>query len=349
MQLAVPADMKTVIGRGKLIGATRRGEKMAKRFGLVAWALPLAAAALVAAFATSDPADLPYFAHAARTLFSANWADTFADPSLQVGPLQLFVVGVADRLGGLGLLAFLLELGLVALTVFTVGRLLQGRPHRAAVQTVAGLAVVVLGITDAAFTYGHPAQVAIPLLWVLAAVDAREGKTIRAGALLGLSAGFEVWGVLGLPVLLLAPGLRTALRGLAAQAAVTGALFLPFALFGEFRMFEHAWRVEGWTLVRFVVPAGSEFPWGLRLLQGAAALAVGAAVALALRRTDRALWAVPLGVVAVRILLDPTVYSWYWLALETLALLAALELATSVGRVGLFPARQRPPPSKSFC
>jgi hypothetical protein len=262
MQLAVPADMKTVIGRGKLIGATRRGEKMAKRFGLVAWALPLAAAALVAAFATSDPADLPYFAHAARTLFSAHWADTFADPSLQVGPLQLFVVGVADRLGGLGLLAFLLELGLVALTVFTVGRLLQGRPHRAAVQTVAGLAVVVLGITDAAYTYGHPAQVAIPLLWVLAAVDAREGKTIRAGALLGLSAGFEVWGVLGLPVLLLAPGLRTALRGLAAQAAVTGALFLPFALFGEFRMFEHAWRVEGWTLVRFVVPAGSEFPWG---------------------------------------------------------------------------------------
>lgn len=303
---------------------------MTKRFGLVAWVLPLTAAALVSAIATNDPADLPYFAHAARTLFSAHWADAFADPSLQVGPLQLLVVGVGDRLGGLGLLAFLLELGLAALTVFTVGRLLQGRPHRAAVQTVAGMAVVVLGITDAAYSYGHPAQVAIPLLWVLAAVDARDGKTIRAGALLGLSAGFEVWGVLGLPVLLLAPGLRTALRGLAAQVAVTGALFLPFVLFGEFRMFDHAWRVEGWTLVRFVVPAGSEFPWGLRLLQGAAALAVGVVLALTLRRTDRALWVVPLGVVAVRILLDPTVYSWYWLGLETLALLGALELATSV-------------------
>jgi hypothetical protein len=120
------------------------------------------------------------------------------------------------------------------------------------------------------------------------------------------------------------------LRGLAAQVAVTAALFLPFVILGEFRMFEHEWRVEGWTLVRFVVPAGSEFPWGLRLLQGAAALAVGVVLALTLRRTDRALWVVPLGVVAVRILLDPTVYSWYWLALETLALLGALELATSV-------------------
>jgi hypothetical protein len=302
---------------------------MARR-SVLAWVLPLSAASLVAALGTRDPADLPYFAHAARTLFSAHWADVFADPSLQVGPLQLLVVGIGDRLGGLGLVAYVLELALVALTVFTVGRLLRGRPHRAAVQTVAGLAVVVLGITDAAYSYGHPAQVAIPLLWVLAAVDAREGKTIRAGALLGLSAGFEVWGFLGLPVLLLAPGWRAAPRGLAAQVAVTGALFLPFVLFGEFRMFEHTWRVEGWTLVRFVVPAGSEFPWGLRLLQGAAALAVGAALALALRRTDRALWVVPLGVVAVRILLDPTVYSWYWLALETLALLGALELATSV-------------------
>jgi hypothetical protein len=312
---------------------------MGKRLHVVAWLLPLAAAGLAATVATDDPADLPYFAHAARTLLSGDWADTFADPSLQVGPLQLLVVGIADRIGGLGLLAYLLEIGLAALTVFTVGRLLEGRAHRAAIQAVAGLAVVVLGITDAAYTYGHPTQVAIPLVWILAAVDAREGKTVRAGALLGLAAGFEVWGVLGFPVLLLAPAATRALRGVAAQAAVTSALFLPFVLFGDFRMFDHAWRVEGWTLVRFVVPAGSEFPWGLRLLQGTAALLIGAALALALRRTDRALWAVPLGVVATRILLDPTVYSWYWLGLETLALVAALELATSLRRRWSLPSR----------
>jgi hypothetical protein len=303
---------------------------MRKRLGLLAWLVPLGASALVAAFGTRDPADLPYFAHAARTLFSSRWADTFADPSLQVGPLQLLVVGVGDRIGGLGFLAYALEIALAALVVFVVGRLLRGRPHRAAFQALAGLAAVALGVTAEAYSYGHPAQVAVPLLWVLAALDAREGRTFRGGALLGLSAGLELWGVLGAPVLLLAPVFRRALGGFTAQVAVTGALYLPFVLGGDFRMFDYRWKVEGWTLVHFLVPTGSDFPWGLRLLQGAVALIVGGALALALRRTERAIWAVPLGIVAVRVLLDPTLYSWYWLGLETLALVGAVELVTSV-------------------
>jgi hypothetical protein len=301
-----------------------------KRLGFLAWLVPIGASALVAAFGTRDPADLPYFAHAARTLFSSRWADTFADPSLQVGPLQLVLVGVCDRIGGLGFMAYAFEIALVALLVFVVGRLLQGRPHRAAFQALAGLAAVMLGMTAEAYSYGHPAQVAVPLLWVLAALDARECRTLRSGAWLGLSAGLELWGVLGAPVLLLAPVFRRALGGFAAQVVVTGALYLPFVLGGDFRMFDYRWKVEGWTLVRFLVPAGSDFPWGLRLVQGAVALIVGCAVALVLRRTERALWAVPLGIVAVRVLLDPTLYSWYWLGLETLALVATVELATSI-------------------
>ena len=299
---------------------------MGKRPGILAWALPLSVASSVAALGTRDPADLPYFAHAARTLFSSHWADTFADPSLQVGPLQLVVVALGDRLGGMGALDYVIGLGLTALAVFTAGRVLRGRNHRAAWQLVSGLAVVLLGLTSEAYSYGHPAQVAIPLLWVLAAVDARDGRTIRAGVLLGLGAGFEVWGLLGAPVLLLAPAARFAVRGFVVQVAVTAALFAPFVLAGDFRMFDYSWRVEGWTLVRFLVPAGSEFPWGLRLVQGACALGFGAGLAFALRRTARALWGVPLGIVAVRILLDPTLYSWYWLGLETLALLAAVDL-----------------------
>jgi hypothetical protein len=303
---------------------------MRKRLGLLAWLVPLGASGLVAAFGTRDPADLPYFAHAARTLFSSRWADTFADPSLQVGPLQLVLVGICDRIGGLGFLAYAVEIALAAFIVFVVGRLLRGRPHRVAFQTLAGLAAVMLGVTADAYSYGHPAQVAVPLMWVLAALDAREGRTLRSGVLLGLSAGLELWGVLGAPVLLLAPVFRRVRGGLAAQVFVTGALYLPFVLGGDFRMFDYRWKVEGWTLVRFLVPAGSDFPWGLRLLQGAVALIVGSALALALRRTARAVWTVPLGIVAVRLLLDPTLYSWYWLGLETLALVAAVELATSI-------------------
>ena len=304
---------------------------MGKRLHLLAWFLPLCAAALVAALGTRDPADLPYFAHAARTLFSGDWADTFADPSLQVGPLQLLIVALGDRLGGMGALDYIIGLGLAALAIFTAGRLLRGRRHRAAWQLVAGLAFVAFGLTAEAYSYGHPAQVAIPLLWLLAGIDARNGRTIRAGILLGLGAGFELWAPLGAPLLLLAPAGRLALRGFSVQVLITTALFAPFVLAGDFRMFDYSWRVEGWTLVRFLVPAGSEFPWGLRLLQGACALIVGAGLAFALRRTERAFWAVPLGIVAVRILLDPTLYSWYWLGLETLTLLAAVDLLANVG------------------
>jgi hypothetical protein len=302
---------------------------MSKRFPMVAWLLPLGAASLVAALGTRDPADLPYFAHAARTLFSSRWADTFADPSLQVGPLQLLVVALGDRLGGMSALDYVIGLGLTALAVFTAGRLVRGRNHRAAWQLVAGLSFVSFGLTAEAYSYGHPAQLAIPLLWVLAAIDARDGRTVRAGTLLGLAAGFEVWAVLGASILLLAPAGRLVLRAFAVQVVITTALFAPFALAGDFRMFDYSWRVEGWTLVRFLVPAGSEFPWGLRLLQGTCALAVGAGLAFALRGTKRAFWAVPLGIVAVRILLDPTLYSWYWLGLETLTLLAAVDLLAS--------------------
>lgn len=302
------------------------------RKGLLAWFVPLGASAVVAAVGTRDPADLPYFAHAARTLLSSRWADTFADPSLQVGPLQLVFVGVCDRIGGLGFLSYAMGLALAALLVFVVGRLLRGRPHRAAFQALAGLAAVMLGVTAEAYSYGHPAQVAVPLLWVLAALDARDGRTLRSGAWLGLSAGLELWGVLGAPVLLLAPVFRRALGGFAAQVVVTGALYLPFVLGGNFRMFDFRWKVEGWTLVHFLVPAGSDFPWGLRFVQGAVALIVGGALALALRRTERAVWTVPLGIVAVRVLLDPTIYSWYWLGLETLALVGAVEFVTSIRR-----------------
>jgi hypothetical protein len=303
---------------------------MGRRLGLLAWIAPLVAAAVAAALGTRDPADLPYFAHAARTLFSAEWADTFADPALQVGPVFLALVGLVDRIGGLDLLAYVIQLGVTALLVVTMGRLLRDRRYRLAAQGLTGVAAVALGMTQDAYAYGHPAQMVVPLLWLLAGLDAREDRAGRAGALIGLSAGFELWGVLGAPILVLAPAVRGAVRGFAIQSVVILALYLPFVFAGEFRMFELGWKVEEWTLVRFLIPAGDDFPWTLRLVQGGLALAFGAALALALRRSPRAVWAVPLGIVGVRVLLDPALYSWYWLGVATLALAAAAELATSL-------------------
>jgi len=173
------------------------------------------------------------------------------------------------------------------------------------------------------------AQAVVPLLWLLAGLKAREGHTLSAGALVGLSAGFELWGLLGVVVLLLAPRLRAVAAGLAVLLAVAAALFVPFLLVGEFRMFDYHWVVNGDTLLSVVVEPGTAFTWWMRLGQGGAALAVGAALIWPVRRTTHALWLGPLAVVATRVALDPVRYPWYWLALETLALVGAVEFLTS--------------------
>ena len=270
-----------------------------------------------------DTGDLSFFVHTSEKLFS-DWPGLFADPNVQVGPLQLLLFRIGDLAG---VLALVVQLGTAALFWLTAGRLLADQRVRFGVC----LAAVALGLTYGAYQDGHPAQVVVPLLWVLAACDARKGRVARAGVLVGLSAGLEVWGVLGAVVLVLAPHLRAAVRGLAVQVAVSTALFLPFLAAGEFRMFDYRWRVNGDTLLGLVVEPGSDFTWAMRVAQGLVALAAGAGVALAFRRTLHAVWLAPLTVVAVRLALDPVRYPWYWLAVQTLALLGAAALVTSPG------------------
>jgi hypothetical protein len=284
-------------------------------FGLVA------AVALLAH--PGDTGDLAFFVHTSEKLFW-DWPGLFADPSVQVGPLQLFLF----RLGELaGVLAVLVQLGTAALLWVTAGRLLTDQRVRFG----ACIAAVALGLTYGAYQDGHPAQVVVPLLWVLAACDAREGRVVRAGVLVGLSAGFEVWGLLGAVVFVLAPRVRAAVTGFAVQAGVSTALFLPFVAAGEFRMLDYRWRVNGDTLLGLVVEPGSSFTWSMRLVQGLFALAAGAGVAWALRRSLHAVWLAPLTVVAVRLVFDPVRYPWYWLAVQALALLGAAALLTSPG------------------
>ncbi len=272
----------------------------------------------------ADTGDLPFFVHTSQKLFSADWANLYANPDVQVGPLQL----LAFRLGDLaGILPLVVQVGVAGLLWVVAGRLLTGRDPRA--QLLVGIAAVALGLTYGAYEDGHPAQVLVPLLWVLAGLEARKDRALWAGTLIGLSAGFELWGLLGAVVFVVAPRVRTVLAGVSAEALVAGGLFLPFALAGQFHMFEYRWRVNGDTLLSLVVDPGTRFTWSMRVLQGAFALAVGAGLAWPLRRTLHAVWLAPLGTVAVRLALDPVRYPWYWLAIETLALLGAAEFLTS--------------------
>jgi hypothetical protein len=271
----------------------------------------------------TDSGDLVYFVHKGQQLLSGGWADTFADPRLQSGPLQLAFFGAVHNLAAL---AFLIELGVAALLLYVLGRV--GLSER--MRVTVGLLAVAGGLTHISFVYGHPAEAIIPLLWVLAGLRAREGRVLSAGALVGLSAGFELWGVLGVVVLLLAPSVTRALAGACVQVAVVSAMLAPFMVAGTFRMFNHEWQATSGTLVGFVVGPGAHFGWSLRLAQAALAIGAGAALAFALRRNVHALWLVPLAVVLVRLLLDPVSFGWYWLEVEALVLVGAGLLLTEL-------------------
>ena len=121
-----------------------------------------------------------------------------------------------------------------------------------------GLLAVGAGLTHIAFVDGHPAEAIVPLLWVLAAIWAREDRVVLAGAVLGLSAGLELWGVLGVPVLLLAPRPRRALAGALVETAVVAGMFAPFALAGSAHMFQYDWRVSSGTLLSLFVGAETD-------------------------------------------------------------------------------------------
>jgi hypothetical protein len=287
----------------------------------------------------TDPGDLIYFVHRGEQLLSGGWANTFSDAALQSGPVQLVLFGAVRNLTAL---AFVLELSVAALLLYVLGRLQIGDRIRLLI----GVLAVAAGLTQAAFVGGHPAEPIVPLLWVLAGLSAREDRMLRAGALIGLSAGFELWGVLGAVVLLLAPRLKRAFMGGLVGGGVVVTMLAPFALAGSFRMFNHEWRVSTGTILGLVVEPGTHFGWPLRLLQSALALAVGAAIATGLRRSVHALWLAPLGVVVVRLVLDPLAFGWYFLEPEALVLVGAAlvlrELPTRFPQARLCSAAGRP-------
>ena len=175
------------------------------------------------------------------------------------------------------------------------------------------------------------------MIWIAAARLSRDGRTVAAGAILGLGAGLETWAILGLPVLLLAPGLRRAAAGAGVAILTALLLFLPFVALGQFHMFEYRWLISGGTPLSLVLETGTRFPWSLRLVQGVAAVGAGVIVAWRLRPSPSAFWAVPLTIVVVRLLLEPTLNMWYTIALGVLGLVAAADVATG----GLQGARSR--------
>jgi hypothetical protein len=306
--------------------------------------------------ARAQTVDILYFVQRGDILLSPAWASTFADPGLQAGPAQvggLALIAKSASLPGISegfALSVVVQATLATMLAVVTGYVLVGRSCRirfTAQMLVVGAALATL-MLHRAYTDGHPAQVVIPLLWIAAGLLARQGRPVVAGLLLGLSAGFETWGMLGVPMLLLGRDRRASVLALGGLLAVVAALYVPFVLAGDFRMFAYTWRVVDGSPASLILSAGSPFTWWMRTVQGAAALGAGAFVALRLRRSPVALWTVPLVVVLVRVSLEPQLNDWYLIAVETSGLVAAADLFTgqlaairSRAQVGRVP--RRPP------
>jgi hypothetical protein len=295
------------------------------------WFPPLVGAGLIATLDThGDAGDIIYFAHAGEGLWGSGWEGVYSDPKLQSGPIQLALLGLLSHLASatglsLGLvLAYSVELAAMAAVLYVLSKVTA---HRG-VLLLGGMTALVVGLASAAFIDGHPAQLFIPLLWVLAGLALRRGEPGFAGILVGLSAGLETWALLGVCVLAAAPTLRAAGRGVVGATVTAAALFAPFVVLGDFAMLEYSWDVASGTPISAIVEPGSSYPWAVRVLQGLAAVSAGAVVAWAVGRRSAVIWAAPLAAILVRLVFDPVFYAAYWLAPLTLALLAAVEFAT---------------------
>lgn len=311
------------------------------------WVAVLAAAGVLAVVGPGATFDTGYFLRASHTLLSARWSRTFAAPGVQAGPLEILSIGLAGKLGiAAGSSAeagvrVLQSLGLTALLLVGATAVCPRR-RRPLVVGVVGAAALATGTVSGAFFYGHPAEVANPVLWVVAAAAFARRRPWLAGVLVGVSAGLETWGLLGI-ALLVARRTRARDTGLAVAAAlaVVVAVYGPFVASGHFAMLSYRWQISPASVPALVVGAGGSFGWPFRLVQAAVACGTGAAASVFLRRAAAAWWVAPLCIVSTKLALDPQpVNAWYLLAPQTVALLGAAQLAGSLLANGSLPARE---------
>lgn len=273
------------------------------------------------------------FVAAGERLLGRHGLSVFDNAYLQVGPLYLLVEGLVAtpaRCLGANPELVLSVLWCVVLLVWTrwVARAVHpaGRDHVSPLQpwALAVGAVFVLPLVAAA---GHFEEAATGLALLSAGVLMERDRSGAAGVLLAAATAIKAWGVLGLPLILLARGRRD--RFIVAGVALAGsaASYAPFLLTGHVATAEHAWQVAVPSAVSLVVAPGTLFGLSARLVQLIAAGAAGAAVAW--RRRGQPLgaaFAVLAVTLAARLLTDPYPQSYYVAPLLLIVAFALLAM-----------------------
>lgn len=287
------------------------------------------------------PADFVAFADLGRELLNGRLGNVYADNYNQSGPIQLIAGAMFLPTGysATGITLLHLVGNLVVVATLTAGsrvcRRAVGLSPSPVAELVIGLAALVW-IVSGDLWNAHLAGLAVPALWLAAAESARRGHPYLAGTLLALSVGVEPWGALGFGLLLIERRPAVVLRAACAAAGLTVALYAPFALTGNFALFDHGWPISEVSVIHLLWPDTQQFTWQMRMAQGAASSLACASVVLALRhRAGAAIWMAPLAAILFRLLLDPTVFSYYWVPVCLLVLVGASTLSATSSRAAV--------------
>jgi hypothetical protein len=266
------------------------------------------------------------FAQAGSVMLSSNWQHTYHDSWLQAGPFEMIVCLLA-RVLGITLRGQAVAINVIgAAALLTVGTVVVRRNWKAlAIMTFAALGI---GIISDMWEWGHPSELFIALVWLIAARAARRDQMLVAGLLVGLSAGFETWGLLGAPVLFLLPRFRRTFTAGVVALLATSAVYAPFALGGDFHMFDLRWAIVG-GVPGYIFGSGNTFSWPMRLAEAVIVVGFGSALALRLRRYGASAWIVPALTSMCRLALDPVRYGYYWDTSLVLLLIGVAPLLAS--------------------
>jgi len=270
--------------------------------------------------------DALLFVSAGRRLVGSHGLDVFNNPSLQVGPTYLLLLGLIDKLArSLGVPVWVAVGGLQSLMLtglcLTVVRV-------AGLPTVAyggvGLPLVLGGPLAEVLLNGHPEEVGVGFLLVLAAYAAGRQRVLLPAILVALASTSKLWGVIGFALLVAGTSekkvdLRRSAQRISMTTLLCAAAYLPFFATGTVRTFDFAWRSDPYSVLGTLTGYQGAFPFPARLAQ---VLAAGG-IALVLVVQRRSPPQVLVGAVAMRLLADPLRQPYYWSNLVVLVLLAA--------------------------
>ncbi|HET7483257.1 MAG TPA: glycosyltransferase 87 family protein, partial [Actinomycetota bacterium] len=184
---------------------------------------------------TFSHSDFAQFTQAGADLVSGQWSRVFSDPWIQVGPLTLVLSGILGLLHRLTSLRLSLLFSVVVYVAIAVGLMLvvrllyrdRGETPEPLVTLAVGVGTIAGGMGFFTVVSGHPSETIIPVLWILAARDALRERGARSGLWLAIAACLKLWGVLGLPLVLLARRPRDAASGAAIAVAGLVIGYLP--------------------------------------------------------------------------------------------------------------------------